>query len=72
MQLRIARCSLAVLPRLVGGAACAPRARAATAEGAVRVTMFDEPSTKNTGVRVIIPRPTLTATMASAVNFAAG
>ena len=56
---------------LVAGAG-AQRAWATTAEGAVRVTMFDEPSTKNTGVRVIHPQADVTASVASAVNFAAG
>ena len=46
-----------------GGAGLARPAHAATAETAVRVTMFDEPSTKNTGVRVYHPQADLSATV---------
>jgi len=57
---------------LVGGAGLARPAHAATAETAVRVTMFDEPSTKNTGVRVYHPQADLSATVAEMLNIAAG
>jgi len=43
-----------------------------TAEAAARVTMFDEPSNKNTGVRVYHPQADLSATAAEMVNIAAG
>ena len=61
-----------VLAGLVVGAGLARPAHAATAETAVRVTMFDEPSTKNTGVRVYHPQADLSATAAEMVNIAAG
>ncbi|HEY7376970.1 MAG TPA: DUF3570 domain-containing protein [Polyangia bacterium] len=54
------------------GVGVARRARANTAEVAARTTMFDEPSTKNEGVRVIHPQVDATATVASTVNFALG
>jgi len=57
---------------LLCGAGLARPAHAATAETAVRVTMFDEPSTKNTGVRVYHPQADLSATAAEMVNIAAG
>jgi Protein of unknown function (DUF3570) len=43
-----------------------------TAEAAARVTMFDEPSDKNIGVRVIHPQADVSATVASALAIAAG
>jgi hypothetical protein len=39
---------------------------------AARTTMFDEPSNKNEGVRVIHPQVDATATVSSTVNFALG
>jgi hypothetical protein len=47
-------------------------ASANTAEVAARTTMFDEPSSKNQGVRVLHPQVDATATVASTVNFALG
>ena len=47
-------------------------AAANTAEAAARVTMFDEPSSKNIGVRVIHPQADLSATIASTISIAAG
>ena len=43
-----------------------------TAEAAARVTMFDEPSDKNIGVRVIHPQADVSATVASTLAIAAG
>jgi hypothetical protein len=43
-----------------------------TAEGAARVTMFDEPSDKNIGVRVIHPQADVSATVASTLAISAG
>jgi hypothetical protein len=57
---------------LAVGAAPARQASAATAEGAVRVTLFDEPSTKNDGVRVYHPQADVSATAAQMLNVAAG
>jgi hypothetical protein len=62
----------AVVASGVLASAGAHRVWAATAEGAVRVTMFDEPSSKNTGVRVVHPQADVTTQLASTVNFAAG
>ena len=68
MQLRLAA-SLA----LVAAATCfAPRTHAATAEASTRVTMFDEPSSKNQGVRVYHPQADVNVTAASTFNVAAG
>jgi len=50
----------------------AERAQAATAEASTRVTMFDEPSSKNTGVRVYHPQADVSVTAASTFNVAAG
>jgi hypothetical protein len=47
-------------------------ARANTAEVSARTTMFDEPSNKNEGVRVIHPQVDANATVSSTVNFALG
>ena len=64
---------IAVLAGLLIAAAFARSARATnTAEAAVRVTMFDEPSDKNIGVRVIHPQADLSATVVSALALAAG
>jgi hypothetical protein len=43
-----------------------------TAEGSARVTMFDEPSDKNVGVRVIHPQADVSATVASTLAVAVG
>jgi len=43
-----------------------------TAEAAVRATMFDEPSSKNEGVRVYHPQADVSATVASTLAIAAG
>ena len=74
MQLTIRLCGPAAIfvAGLLCGAGLARPAHAATAETAVRVTMFDEPSTKNTGVRVYHPQADLSATAAEMVNIAAG
>jgi hypothetical protein len=64
------------IPLLFAGLALATGlahdARGATAEVAARTTFFDEPSTNNTGIRVIHPQVDATATVASTVNFALG
>lgn len=43
-----------------------------TAEAAARVTLFDEPSDKNIGVRVIHPQADVNATVASTLAISAG
>jgi hypothetical protein len=68
LQLRTA----VLLAALGLGAGLARDARGATAEVAARTTFFDEPSTKNTGVRVIHPQVDASASVASTVNFALG
>jgi hypothetical protein len=64
------------LPLLLAGLAAvtglARDARGATAEVAARTTFFDEPSTKNTGVRVIHPQVDASANIASTVNLNLG
>jgi hypothetical protein len=62
----VVACGLAL-----GGAWLRP-ARATTAEGSARVTVFDEPSDKNRGVTVVHPQADVSATVASTLNFAAG
>jgi hypothetical protein len=47
-------------------------AEANTAEAAARVTVFDEPSSKNLGVRVVHPQADVNASVASMLNFALG
>jgi hypothetical protein len=71
LQLRLAGPIAVLACGLVAAVLPAP-ARAATAEGAVRVTMFDEPSTKNEGVRVYHPQADVNATAASVLNIRAG
>jgi hypothetical protein len=72
LQLRFVG-SIAILTAgLVVGAGARPAFAAAAAEGAVRVTLFDEPSTKNDGVRVYHPQADVNASVASALNVAAG
>jgi hypothetical protein len=73
LQLITRRTSIALLAVVLSAAAFAPSARATnTAEGAVRVTLFDEPSEKNAGVRVVHPQADVSATVASTVAIAAG
>jgi uncharacterized protein DUF3570 len=58
---------------LAVGAGVPVSARATnTAEVAARTTLFDEPSNKNQGVRVLHPQVDANATVASTVNFALG
>jgi Protein of unknown function (DUF3570) len=57
---------------VVLGAGLTRSARANTAEASARVTMFDEPSDKNMGVRVIHPQADVSAAVASTFNIAAG
>lgn len=72
MQLRH-RGPIAALALCLAAAGFARSARATnTAEAAVRVTMFDEPSDKNIGVRVIHPQADVSATVVSALALAAG
>jgi len=63
---------LSGLPVILGVVGVARSARANTAEVAARTTLFDEPSTKNQGVRVLHPQIDATATVSSTVNFALG
>ena len=56
----------------LAGSASRGRRAANTAEAAARVTMFDEPSNKNIGVRVIHPQADVSATVASTLGVAAG
>ena len=63
---------IAVLACGLSVAVVATPARAATAEGAVRVTLFDEPSKTNDGIRVYHPQADVNASVANTVNFAAG
>jgi len=71
LQLRPLR-SIALLAAALSFGAGIGAARANTAEVAARTTMFDEPSNKNEGVRVIHPQVDATATVSSTVNFALG
>jgi hypothetical protein len=64
--------SAILLLALAFAAGVARPAAANTAEAAARVTMFDEPSSKNIGVRVIHPQADVSATIASAISLAAG
>ena len=72
MQLTLRRpISIVVLAFAAIGFARTARATN-TAEAAVRTTMFDEPSTKNEGVRVYHPQVDLSATVASTLAIAGG
>ena len=71
MQLTRSLSAIVLLGAALAGGLARPAA-ANTAEAAARVTMFDEPSSKNIGVRVLHPQADVSATVASAVNFAAG
>jgi hypothetical protein len=59
---------------VLGHSCVAARAAHATntAEGSARVTLFDEPSDKNIGVRVIHPQADVSATVASTLAVAVG
>ncbi|HXU01801.1 MAG TPA: DUF3570 domain-containing protein [Polyangia bacterium] len=73
MRLQLSRSRLIAGLVLAIAAASARPARATnTAEAAVRTTMFDEPSSKNTGVRVYHPQVDVSATVASTLAIAAG
>ena len=73
MQLRTRTGSIAILGLGLLAFGFARPARATnTAEAAARVTMFDEPSDKNIGVRVIHPQADVSATVASTLAIAAG
>jgi len=70
LQLRTALLSAGLL--LGAGLARPTWVSAATAEVAARTTVFDEPSSKNMGVRVVHPQVDASATVLSALNFAVG
>jgi hypothetical protein len=73
LQLRIRTGSISILGLGLLAIGVARPARATnTAEAAARVTMFDEPSDKNIGVRVIHPQADVSATVASTLAIAAG
>jgi len=72
LQLTLTR-PIAVAVLVFGSFLAAPTAHATnTAEGSARVTMFDEPSDKNVGVRVIHPQADVSATVASTLAVAVG
>jgi len=72
LQLTLRR-STAVVVLAFAAIGFARAARATnTAEAAVRTTMFDEPSSKNEGVRVYHPQVDLSATVWSALAIAGG
>lgn len=64
------RSSLAVLVCVLAGAPTA--ARAATAEASSRITLFEEPSSTNQGVRVLHPQVDASANLGNVFNIALG